>query len=258
MKIHQIRNATLLVDFGRVRLIVDPMLADRHAVPALRLFKYRGRNPAVSLPQGAYDVMDTATHGLITHFRKGHFDHLDRAGRRWLRARDLPVLCTPRDAEVLSGIGLRTMPIRRDHGTRQSFFDGTVQTTPCTHGRGLVGKLMEHGVGYFIQMPGEPTLLLTGDTILTPELRSFVGSHRPDVIVAPAGGARFDIGGEVIMNAQDMIELAKLTPGTVIANHIGAISHCPVTRSDVMRAASKAGIAGRVLAPADGECLTFN
>ena len=117
---------------------------------------------------------------------------------------------------------------------------------------------MEHGVGYFIRMPGEPSLLITGDTILTPELRDFMKTHQPDVIVAPAGGAQFDIGDEVIMNASDMIEIAKLTPGAVVANHIGAISHCKVTRSDVLTAASRAGLGGRVFAPDDGETLAFN
>ena len=117
---------------------------------------------------------------------------------------------------------------------------------------------MEHGVGYFIQIPGHPSLLIAGDTILTPELIAFIKTHQPDVIVAPAGGAQFDIGGEVIMNASDMVEIAKLTQGAVIANHLGAISHCKVTRADVLNAASRAGLEGRVFAPDDGETLTFD
>lgn len=257
MRIHQIRNATILVDFGEMRLLVDPMFADRHAVPPLRLFRYRGRNPAVPLPENAWPLLESATHCLITHFQKGHFDHLDRAAAKWLRSRDLPVVCTPRDAEVLAKKGLRTRPLQHDHAQAHSFFDGTIRTTPCRHGRGLVGMLMEHGVGYFIQMPGEPSLLLTGDTILTPDLEHFLETHRPDVVVAPAGGARFDVGGEIIMNAQDMVALARRTSGTIVANHIGAISHCPVTRADVLRAATLAGMAGRILAPADGTSLTF-
>ncbi len=92
MKIHQIRNATTLVDFGWMRRIVDPLLADWNAVPPLRAFKYSGRNPAVALAKGANDGKDTATHCLIMHSQKGHFDHFDKAGRRWLRARALTVL----------------------------------------------------------------------------------------------------------------------------------------------------------------------
>lgn len=257
MKIHQIRNATILIDYGDARLLIDPMFMDKHTLPPLRLFRYRERNPAVGLPDNAEALLGRATHCLITHFRKGHFDHLDKAAVKWLRNRDLPVFCTPRDAGILAKKGLRTKPLRRDYTQAQTFLSGTIHMTPCRHGRGLVGLFMEHGVGYFIRMPGEPSLLVTGDTILTPELRAFVKAHEPDVIVAPAGGARFDIGGEIIMNGMDMVELAKLTPGTIIANHIGAISHCPVTRAEVEQLARRTGLQDRIHAPADGETLVL-
>lgn len=257
MKIHQVRNATILVNFGKVRLLVDPMFMGRHTLPPLRLFKHRGRNPAVALPKNADELFESATHCLITHFQKGHFDHLDQAAVKWLRSRSLPVICTPRDAEVLAKKGLNVRPLEHDIAKAQDFLGGTIQTTRCKHGRGLVGLFMEHGVGYFIQMPGEPSLLLTGDTILTSELKSFLRMHQPDVVVAPAGGARFDVGAKIIMDAQDMVELAGLTSGTIVANHIGAISHCPVTRADVSRAAEHTGMQKRIIAPADGMCLTF-
>ncbi|MEM1078905.1 MAG: hypothetical protein AAGI09_10295 [Pseudomonadota bacterium] len=80
----------------------------------------------------------------------------------------------------------------------------------------------------------------------------------PDIIVAPAGGARFDLGGEIIMNAADMGELVKLTPGTIIATHMGAISHSPVACKDVAEAARDAGMATRILAPEDGALMVFS
>lgn len=258
MKIHQIRNATICIDYGDVRLLVDPMLMKPHVLPSLRLFKHRGRNPVVPLPKNTPKLLASATHGLITHFQKGHFDHLDRTALKWLRERKLPVFCTTHDAPVLARKGVRTIPLRRDHTRAQGFFDGSIQVIPCRHGRGLVGLLMEHGSGYFIQKPGAPSLLVTGDTILTPELRDFVGTYQPNVIVAPAGGAYFDIGGKIIMDASDMVALARLTPGTIIAIHIGAISHCPVTHADVAEAAQNAGLQDRIIAPADGTTLTFD
>lgn len=257
MKIHQIRNATLLIEFGNIRLLVDPMLAEKHTLPPLRLLKMRGRNPAVSLPASADDLLDSATHCLITHCQRGHFDHLDGAAKKWLIERDLPVFCTPRDASFLSQEGLNICPLQRNDMTSQPFLTGTIQTTSCVHGRGLIGRFMEHGVGYVITMPHEPKLYLTGDTILTQDVRNVVQSLSPDVIVAPAGGARFDIGREIIMNADDMCELARLTRGTVIANHLEAISHCPVSRSDVIAAARASGLHDRILAPNDGAALAF-
>lgn len=257
MKIHQIRNATLLVEYEDIRLLVDPMLANKHALPPLRFFKMRGRNPSVPLPENADLLLNSATHCLITHCQKGHFDHLDGAAKKWLIARGLPVFCTPRDAPFLQKEGLNVRPLQRNDHVAQPFLGGTIQTTPCIHGHGLIGRFMEHGVGYFIAMPSEPTLFLTGDTLLTDNVRKIAQTQSPDVIVAPAGGARFDLGDEIIMNADDICSLAQLTKGTVIANHLEAISHCPVSRNDILVAARAAELVGRIIAPRDGEAVIF-
>ena len=50
MKIQQLRNATIIVEFGQHRVLVDPMLARQGALPPLRLFGARQRNPLVELP----------------------------------------------------------------------------------------------------------------------------------------------------------------------------------------------------------------
>ena len=58
MHITQLRNATVVLDFESqgqpVRLLVDPMLAPRAALPSLRwLTRTRRRNPLVDLPSGS-------------------------------------------------------------------------------------------------------------------------------------------------------------------------------------------------------------
>lgn len=53
---------------------------------------------------------------------------------------------------------------------------------------------MAHGHGFFIQLPGEPSLYLAGDTVLTDDVRNCLTQRQPDVSVLPAGGARFDLG----------------------------------------------------------------
>ncbi len=257
MHITQLRNATIIIHAGAHHILVDPMLADRDALPPLRLFDgKRLRNPTVALPDGAQAALDQVTHCLITHCQKGHFDHLDRAGKRFLRERQLPVICSAHDAPHLKGRGLNVQALGGGLGEPQPFLGGTIRTVRCTHGRGLVGALMEHGVGYLIALPGEPVLYLTGDTVLSAAVREAVREHRPQVCVAPAGGARFDLGGEIIMGPSEVLELARLSaPMLVLANHLEAISHCPPTRAGLLEAAHAAGLQGRVLAPADGETL---
>lgn len=258
MHITQLRNATIIIHAGPHHILVDPMLAPKETLPPLRLFDgKRLRNPIVELPDQAWSALEQVTHCLITHCQKGHFDHLDRAGKRFLRERQVPVTCSARDAPYLKQRGLSVQALDEAPGVAQPFLGGTIRTVRCTHGRGLVGALMEHGVGYIIALPGEPTLYLTGDTLLTDEVRQAVLAHQPDVCVAPAGGARMDLGGEIIMGPDEVIALARLARGTVVANHMEALSHCPPTRAALLAAARDAGLAGRLLAPADGDTLAL-
>ncbi|MCD5992255.1 MBL fold metallo-hydrolase [Pseudomonas sp. CDFA 602] len=257
MKIRQIRNATIILEFGEYRVLVDPMLASKGALPSLRIFTGRQRNPTVELPIGTREVLESVTHCLITHCQKGHFDHLDRAATRWLRKRQIPVICTQHDASHLARLGLNVQPLPEGHQEPKPFLGGAIRTVRCTHGEGVIGRLMEHGVGYLIELPGEPSLYLSGDTILTSAIRDFVLKHQPQVSVVPAGGARFDMGGDVIMGVNDVLEFTRLCAGTVIANHLEAINHCPVTRVGLASAAAEAGTVSRLLIPADGQLLAL-
>lgn len=256
MHITQLRNATIIIHAGAHHILVDPMLSAKDVLPPLRVFDgKRLRNPLLDLPANAAAALEQVTHCLITHCQKGHFDHLDQAGKRFLRARQVPVTCNARDAGYLRQRGLNVQALSAAHGAPQPFLGGTIRTVRCTHGRGLVGALMEHGVGYLIELAGEPSLYLTGDTILSPAVREALAAYRPQVCVAPAGGARMDVGGEIIMGPQEVIELARLAPGMVIANHLEALSHCPPSRADMASAAQAAGLGARLRIPADGETL---
>ncbi|TRO14185.1 MBL fold metallo-hydrolase [Ectopseudomonas mendocina] len=255
MKIQQLRNATIIVEFGQHRVLVDPMLARQGALPPLRLFGARQRNPLVELPVGARAALESVTHCLITHCQKGHFDHLDRAGTQWLRERQIPVICAPHDANHLRQRGLNVQPLLPEHNLPGPFLGGHIRTVRCIHGRGVVGRLMEHGVGFLIEIPGEPSLYLAGDTLLTDEVRACVREHRPAVSVVPAGGARFDLGGDIIMGIDEVIEFTRLSGAAVVANHLEAISHCPVSRMALAEAAASAQV--KLLIPEDGEVLAF-
>ncbi|MDP1828095.1 MAG: MBL fold metallo-hydrolase [Archangium sp.] len=235
-------------------MLVDPMLASKGALPPLKwLGPTRRRNPLVELPAAAPAILERVTHALITHCQRGHFDHLDRAGARFLRERNLPVLCMPRDAVWLEKRGLRVQPL-----CAGPIFGGQVLPIPCVHGRGLVGQLMEHGFGYFFDLPGEPTFYLAGDTLLTEDIKQHLERLCPEVSVFPAGGARFDVGGEIIMNAEDLREACDFTPGVVIANHLEALDHCPTTRAELRALADGARLFERVRIPLDGESYEFS
>lgn len=261
MKITQIRNATVLLEFesdGKsIGLLVDPMLSKRGAMPA---FKYFGggvrRNPTVELPNNTAELLQRVTHGLITHCQRAHVDHLDRAGTKFLREGKIPVFCMPRDTSFLAARGISTRAL--GGAQTQPFFHGRITPIPCVHGRGWVGHLMEHGHGYFIDLPGEPSVYIAGDTILTDEVRFCLTQRQPRVAILPAGGARFDLGAEIIMNAADVINACALTTGVVFANHLEALDHCPTTRAELAAAAAQAGLKDRMLIPQDGAGTEFH
>ncbi|AXK38838.1 MBL fold metallo-hydrolase [Crenobacter cavernae] len=261
MKLTQLRNATVVVEVGESVILVDPMLARAGRLPPLRwLARHRRANPLVELPDSADALLDRVTHCLVTHCRKGHFDHLDRAAVRWLRERNTPVICMPDDAAYLGRRGLNVKPLNVEtvnHEKIADFLDGTIRPVPCRHGHGWVGRLMAHGHGYCIELAGEPRVYLAGDTVLTDEVRQFLTRHQPDVSVIPAGGARFDVGRPIIMGACDAIEVARLTRGVVVANHLEALDHCPVGRDELRVAARLYGVAERLRVPQDGETLVF-
>jgi len=257
MKITQIRNATIIIHLADKVILVDPMLAPKGLIPSLKYaVSKRRRNPLVDLPDRTEALLAKVTHCLITHCQKGHFDHLDKAGTKWLRENSIPVYCSTQDATYLKEKGLDVHPLSST-GVND-FLGGTVSLVPCLHGKGLIGKMMAHGFGFSIQLPNEPSLYITGDTIMTNEVRSFVLDQIPEVIVLPAGGARFDLGGDIIMGLDGAIQMGALTNSRIIANHLEALDHCPVTRKALQTEIDKKGWRDRFFIPCDGETLTMD
>lgn len=257
MKITQIRNATVLIEAADHRVVVDPMLAPQGALPTLKyLGGERRRNPIVDLPAGSDALLASATHALITHCRKGHFDHLDRAGMRWLRERRLPVLCMPDDAAYLRERGLTVQVLNAEGPTRA--LGGRITPVPCVHGHGWIGRLMAHGHGYVLAWPGEPALYVAGDTVLTDDvLRTVRQLGNDSVSVLPAGGAAMDFGSELIMDIDQSLRAVAAGRGRFVLNHLEALDHCPTRRAELRAEAYRRGLAARVLVPEDGESLVF-
>ena len=258
MKITQLRNATVVIEANNQVILVDPMLAPMGAIPPLKyLTTSRQRNPLVELPETSNAVLKRVTHCLITHCQKGHFDHLDRAGVKWLREQQTPVYCMETDAHYLAKKGLPVVPLSTA-SEPQAFMNGSILPIPCVHGRGIIGSMMVHGYGYFIQLPGQPSLYLAGDTILTQDVKNCLTGQKPDIAILPAGGARFDVGGDIIMGEDDVIAATQLSTGIVIANHLEALDHCPVTRRELAHRRNKENLQDRLLIPADGDTLQFD
>lgn len=252
LKIHQIRNATIVIEWENQFILVDPMLAPKGKLPSLRYLTFnRRRNPLVDLPQKYEELKSKVSSVLITHCQKGHFDHLDNYGYSYLKKTQLPTYCAEKDKHFLEKRKVNAIAVK--DGEENSFLGGKIETVAALHGRGLIGSLMEHGKGYFITFPGQPSLYVMGDTVLTPIIKDFIKNRQPDIIVAPAGAAKFDLGEEILMTPNELKELAHLGTGTILANHLEAIDHCRQTRASLSSFIEENGLRDKIKILDDGE-----
>ncbi len=254
MKIHFLRNAALIIQYGRYHILVDPMLGKAKRLPPYAFFRRRPRmNPTVSLPVGAEKALEKVTAVLITHCRWGHFDHLDPAGWRWTARRRLPVYCNQADAGYLRRRHLQTHPLTI--GEPAAFLDGKITAVSTQHGYGLVGKLMGAGAGYVIQLPNEPTLYLSGDTVLTEDVRRVLTEIKPDVAVIASGTAVLDIGRPILMPISEQLDFIRLATRKVIATHMEALNHCTTSRTELKTAVVQADLKHKLIIPQNGEII---
>ena len=134
MNITQLRNATIVIEVGANVILVDPMLAPKASIPSLKYFTGNNRrNPLVEMPEVTDEILSRVTHCLITHCQKGHFDHLDRAGTKWLRENNIPIFCSEQDAEFLNKKGLEVHTLTAE--TSNSFLSGSIDLVTCLHGK---------------------------------------------------------------------------------------------------------------------------
>ncbi len=257
MRIHFVRNATMVIEIGADRVLVDPMLGPKGSLPPFALFRHRARrNPTVELPPNIESVLKSSTAGLITHCHLGFdSDHLDRAGTKLLAENTIPVYCNRLDEKRLRKRGLATIPLAQ--GKEHDFLGGKITPFAAQHGYGLMAKLMGPGVGYFLQMPKEPSLYISGDTVLTPVVKRVLEERNPDIAVLAAGSAQMDFGKPILMPMGEMLEFIRRSPGIVIANHLEALNHCPVTRDELRAAVAQAGFTAKTRVPKDGEVMVF-
>ena len=104
LKIHHIRNATMILETEKEVILIDPMLGDIGIMPSFTLFRYKARkNPTVSLPDNIEAMLHKVTHCILTH---QHPDHIDSAGAQFLITHNIPVTCSAKDKKAFRKRGL--------------------------------------------------------------------------------------------------------------------------------------------------------
>jgi len=247
-----VRHATLIVETGGRRLMVDPMLDPANARGPVRGTPDERPNPLVDLPMPAAEATAGIEGVLLTHT---HVDHFDAAAVTTMPP-GIPWFCQPEDLGDLQPIGLQVRPVPGG-GDAVAWEGLAIARTGGRHGRTEeVVRGLGPVSGFVVRADGEPTLYVAGDTVWCDEVADAVAAHDPDVIVVNAGAATFLNGGTVTMEAADVVAVAEAAPrARVVAVHMEAINHCVETRAALAAGVADAGVAERVLIPSDGDAL---
>jgi len=229
-----VRHATLLLEVGGVRLLVDPMLGAAGNAPPIENTPNQKRNPLVELPVPAADVVRGIDGCVVTHLHQDHFD----AAAAGLLPSDVPILTQPESVAPLRERGFTNVT---DDGAGWLGLD--VARTGGRHGTGKIAEMLAPVSGFVVE-----GVYVAGDTIWCDEVRHALATHRPATTIANASGARFLEGDPIVMDVADVRTLRDATNGRVVVVHLEAINHCLEPRS------AYAEIPG-VDVPADGDTI---
>lgn len=255
--ITQIRNATLRVDYGGVRFLIDPMLADRHSFPGFEgTLNSEERNPLVHLPLPVADIIDVDA-VIVTHL---HPDHWDEAAQEAL-PKHLPIFTqNDTDSDIIRGQGFADVRVLSEH----SEFNGVqLIKTAGRHGTEAhyeaIGHILGEVCGVVFMHPEEKTVYLVGDTIWNDDVAQVLAAHQPDVAILNTGYAMIQgLGDGIIMGTDDTLSVHEASPDTLfIASHMEAVNHCILTRAELRAFADEHGFAEALRTPGDGEMIAI-
>jgi L-ascorbate metabolism protein UlaG (beta-lactamase superfamily) len=256
MKIKQVRNATLIIEYAGKKLLVDPFLAEKGSYPGFEgTANSHLRNPLVDLTVPMDEILDVDA-VIVTHL---HPDHWDEAAKALVPKGMLIFAQNEEDAAAIQAAGFGNTRVLTD----STEFDGiTLIKTPGQHGTdqayAVIGEILGSVCGVVFRHPDEKTLYLAGDTIWNRYVEENLKSYQPDVVVLNCGDAQIPRLGSIIMGKEDVYRVHQATPGAIIlASHMESVNHSMLSRQELREFITERGMTQRVLVPEDGESVGF-
>jgi L-ascorbate metabolism protein UlaG (beta-lactamase superfamily) len=255
MKIQQIRNATMIVEYTGKKFLVDPFLAEKGVYPPFPSIRQdNSNNPVVNLPVSIDQIIDKVDAVILTHL---HLDHWDDVAKQVLPKDIKMFVQNEEDAAEVRKDGFHNLEVLQE----DTVFEGIkLSKTNGEHGRGEILKLPLIGKvsGVVFKHPDEKTLYIAGDTVWNNDVQEALETHKPEIIVVNGGDNQFPEGGSLVMGKNDIYKVYMAAPNAkIISVHMEAVNHWALSREELKSFVNEKGISSNILVPEDGESYSF-
>ncbi len=258
MRIHHLHGDSFIIESLDNVILVDPMFShSEHSVPFLF---HKHENKQVSpISKKSIEILNSVNHCLLTHLHgcgstKKH-DHFKMPGQEFLISNDIPITCKSRHATCMNKKGF-TVESTFDFWERTPFLNGFITAVPAPHGHGFIHKLMPKSAGLFLELPMEPSVYISGDTIYTHSVKEALIELQPDLTIVSTGKTDTDLGGLLSMTMEEVISFIEESPKKVIANHLDTLVN-NISRTALTYELEAKGLLEKVMIPEDGETVVI-
>lgn len=250
IKFRLIRNATVLLELGNTKILVDPLFSKKFEMDPVP-WSNETRNPTVELPISDAELIDLINSTDVVMVTHTHRDHWDTRAQQ-LIPKNKYILCQSEDEEKLRQQGFTNL----DTGFETNFRDISFVKVGAQHGHGELMEKMAPVSGFIIKWAGK-TIYIAGDSVWSKIVAMNINSYQPDYIIVNAGGAQFNFGEPITMTTEDVLQVAKNSKASskIVVVHMEAINHCAMKREDLKKVLQENDYSARVSVPDDGQYI---
>lgn len=265
MKIKQIRNATLKINYSNKTFLIDPWLVEKNKFGSFEEipgFPFQTRDkvknkipaPICDLPEPVEKILDGVDFYVITHIHPDHIDMNFADGTVGAPLdKNIPIIAQNNsDAEILKKSGFVDVKIFNENVLQ---IDGvTLTKTPARHGK--INPMCD-ACGIIFQAENEKTFYLAGDTIWFDGVQNTLKNFSPEIIALNCCAAEFLKFGRLIMDDEDVDCVHQTLPDAkLFLTHLDNVPHASITRQKIRGLMAMRGIENYFM-PDDGEVVEF-
>lgn len=262
MKITQIRNATVKIEYSDKTFLVDPWLVEQGAAGVLADTPYIPPRPEMAtiampiqpLPMAVEKVLAEVDAYVLTHVHPDHIDMDERygtVGRSLIK--EVPTFVqSVDDAKSMLKSGFTDVTVMYENS---GLGDVGIIKTPGRHGTKIP---CGPACGVIFQLIGEKTLYVAGDTIWYERVAETIEKFQPDVIIVNACAAELKFYGRLIMGCEDVKAVREAAPkAQIVISHMDNVPHATVSRADMRKYLKENNLEAGMSMPDDGQTLEF-